>query len=247
MSTAEIIALALAAILGSAAQSATGFGVALPVAPVAFALLSPADAVLTVAAASLMHNLLVLATRRRRLAIRAADTALLIAAALPGLAVGALAVSHAPKPPMQLAVGLAILLAVLFRLHQPGRLATLTTHRAGVPTGLLAGALTTTVGINGPPLVIWLRARQATLTELRDTLAVIFLALNLAAIPSLATRGGKIPIALLPALAAGVIAGHTLGLGAHNRLPARVLDQGVVAILATAAGASILAGATALL
>ena len=194
-----------------------------------------------------MHNLLVLATRRRRLAIRAADTALLIAAALPGLAVGALAVSHAPKPPMRLAVGLAILLAVLFRLHQPGRLATLTTHRAGVPTGLLAGALTTTVGINGPPLVIWLRARQATLTELRDTLAVIFLALNLAAIPSLATRGGKIPIALLPALAAGVIAGHTLGLGAHNRLPARVLDQGVVAILATAAGASILAGATALL
>lgn len=244
MSTLDIVSLALAAILGSAAQSATGFGVALPVAPVAFALLSPADAVITVATTSLMHNLLVLSTRHRRLAVRTADAALLIAAALPGLVLGALIISHAPKAPMQLAVGLAILLAVLFRLHEPGRLTALASNLAGGLIGLLAGALTTTVGINGPPLVIWLRARHVTLTQLRDTLAIIFLALNLAAIPSIATQGGTIPTTLLPALATGLIIGHVLGLQAHQRLPTRTLDRALVAILITAAGASIFASAT---
>jgi hypothetical protein len=127
MPAPDILALPLVAILGSAAQSATGFGVALPAAPVAFALLAPADAVLTVAAASLMHNLLVLGTRNRRLAIRTGDAALLIGAALPGLILGALIVSRVSKPPMQLAVGIAILAAVLFRVHEPGRLAALST------------------------------------------------------------------------------------------------------------------------
>jgi uncharacterized protein len=245
MSALGILSLALTAILGSAAQSATGFGVALPVAPVAFALLSPADAVITVATASLIHNLLVLATRHRRLAIRVGDAALLIAAALPGLILGALIVSRAPKAPMQLAVGLAILLAVAFRLHEPGRVAALSTRPAAVPTGLIAGALTTTVGINGPPLVIWLRARHTTLAQLRDTLALIFLTLNLAAIPSIAAHGGTIPSTLLPALAAGLIIGHVLGLKAHQSLPTRALDQALIAILITAAAASIFAGAAA--
>jgi uncharacterized membrane protein YfcA len=144
MSGPEIVAFALVAILGSAAQSATGFGVALPVSPLAFALLSPADAILTVAASSLMHNLLVLATRHRRLATRIGDTGLLIATGLPGLFVGALVVSRAPKPPMQLAVGLAIFASILFRLHEPGRLAALASRKAALTIGLLAGALTPT-------------------------------------------------------------------------------------------------------
>lgn len=247
MPAPDILALALVAILGSAAQSATGFGVALPVAPVAFALLSPPDAVLTVAAASLMQNLLVLGTRHRRLELRTRDATLLIAAALPGLILGALVVSRVSKPPMQLAVGLAILGAVLFRLHEPGRVAFLSCRVSGLPTGLLAGTLTTTVGINGPPLVIWFRARETTLTQLRDTLAIIFLALNLAAIPSLATRGGTIPATLLPPLAVALILGHLLGLRAHQRLPTQTLDRALVAVLTTAAVASIIGAATTLL
>jgi uncharacterized membrane protein YfcA len=244
MSALDILSLTLAAIVGSAAQSATGFGVALPVAPIAFALVSPADAVITVAAASLMHNILVLATRHRRLTIRTGDAALLIGAALPGVILGALIVSHAPKAPMQLSVGLAILLAVLFRLHEPGRLTALASPAAGAATGIVAGALTTTVGINGPPLVVWLRARRATLAQLRDTLAIIFLTLNLAAIPSVAAQGGTIPSMLLPALAAGLLIGHILGLQAHQRIPTRALDQALVAILTAGGGAGILAAVT---
>jgi len=246
MTPLELGALGVVAVVGSAAQSATGFGVALPLSPVAFALLPPADAVLTVAAGSLMQNLLVLVTRRRRLALRIGDATVLVVAALPGLLIGALVVSHASKPPMQLAVGVAILAAVLFRLHEPGRFAALASREIGAPVGALAGFLTTTVGINGPPLVMWLRARDATFTQLRDTLAIIFLMLNVAAIPSLATRGGAIPATLVPVLAAGLVVGHIIGLRAHDRLSASTLDRVLVFILIAAAGASIVAASTAL-
>jgi uncharacterized membrane protein YfcA len=88
-----------------------------------------------------------------------------------------------------------------------------------------------------------LRARRATFTQLRDTLAIIFLTLNLAAIPSVASHGGTIPTTLLPSLAAGLAIGHVLGLQAHQRLPTRTLDRALIAILTAAASASILAGA----
>lgn len=246
MAATSVLALALAALVGSAAQSATGFGIALALAPVAFAVLKPADAVLTVAAVSLAHNAVVLLTRRRGLHVRLADAGLLIAAAIPGLFLGALIVAHIPKSPMQLAVGLAILAAVVFRLHQPGRIAGLRRRVAGVPVGLLAGILTTTVGINGPPLVIWLRARGITVTQLRDTLAIIFMILNLIAIPSLTAHGGSIPAAAILPVAAGLLGGHVLGLTAHNRVSANKLDHALQAVLTAAAAASIIGALTAL-
>jgi uncharacterized membrane protein YfcA len=246
MTAPDVAALALAALIGSAAQSATGFGVALTVAPVTFAVLKPTDAVLTVAAISLTQNLLVLLTRHRRLHVRLADAGLLIAAAIPGLLLGALIVAHVSKPPMQLAVGITILAAVVLRAHQPGRFAALQRRSTGAPVGLVAGLLTTTVGVNGPPLVIWLRARGTTLTQLRDTLAVIFMALNLAAIPSLTTRGGSIPaVAILPTTA-GLLAGHILGLTAHNRVSTNKLDHALEAVLTAAAAASIIGAVTAI-
>jgi hypothetical protein len=246
MAATSVLALALAALLGSAAQSATGFGVALAFAPVAFAVLEPADAVLTVAAVSLAHNVAVLLTRRRRLDIRLADAGLVIAAAIPGLFVGALIVAHVPKSPMQLSVGVAILAAVIFGLHQPGRVPALQPRLAGVPVGLLAGILTTTVGINGPPLVIWLRARGITVTQLRDTLAIIFMTLNLIAIPNLTAQGGSVPAAAILPISGGLLAGHVLGLTAHNRVSANKLDHALQAVLTAAAAASIIGALTAL-
>jgi uncharacterized membrane protein YfcA len=235
----DLLALALVATLGAAAQTATGFGVALPIAPVAFALLSPADAVIVIAGAGLLHNVLVVATRHRRLQVRTGDGALLLAAALPGLLLGALIVSRISKAPMQLAAGVTILAAVLLRVHEPGRVRALAHRIAGVPIGLLSGILATTVGITGPPLVIWLRARQTPLAAMRDTLAIIFLVLNLIAIPSVAAHGASVPAVLVPAIAAAIVLGHAIGLQAHRRLEAATLDRLLVVILTAAALASI--------
>jgi uncharacterized membrane protein YfcA len=243
----EALALAGAAFVGSTAQSATGFGVVLPLAPLMFAFEDPPSAVLTITIAALAHNLLVLATRHRRLTIRAADAALLIGAALPGLILGGLIVSHVSKPAMQLAVGAAVIAAVAARAHQPDRAAAINNRPAGAGIGLLAGTLTTTVGLNGPPLVIWLRARRAPFEQIRDTLAVVFLTLNLCAIPTLRTHDATTSTTTLAALAAGLALGHAVGLTAGKRLHVRTLDRATIALLLAAAGASIAAGARAAL
>jgi uncharacterized membrane protein YfcA len=239
LNAAELAALGLAALVGSGAQSAMGFGAALPVSPVAFALLKPADAVLTVEVVGLAQNLLVLLTRHRHLDLRGADCALLLAAAIPGVLLGALIITHVARPPMQLLVGVALLTAVLFRVHEPGRAPLLDRRFAAAPVGLLAGILTTTVGINGPPMVIWLRARGVTLTQLRDTLAVVFLGLSLVGIPSLLARGGSIPPAAIGPLAAGLVLGHVLGSLAHQRVAISRLERSLAVVLTVAAGASI--------
>ncbi len=239
MTAPELAVLALAAFIGSAAQSATGFGVALPVSPVAFALLRPPDAVLTVEAVGLAQNVLVLLARHRRLDIRVADAVLVVGAAIPGVLLGALVITHVSKQAMQLVVGVAILAAVVFRMHEPGRVAILERRSTGVPVGLLAGILTTTIGINGPPMAIWLRARGVTLSQLRDTLAVTFMTLSLVAIPSLAARGGSIPVVAIMPLAAGLVVGHLLGITAHERVSESKLERVLVVLLTAAAAASI--------
>lgn len=152
MTGLELVAVAVAALVGAAAQSATGFGVALPLAPVLFAIADSADALLLVLVAALGYNVLVLATPRHRLDLRGVDIAVLVAGALPGLVLGALTVTSVPKPALQFAVGAAIALAVALRLHEPTAARTQDPPAAGAPVGFLAGLLTTTVGIKGPPL-----------------------------------------------------------------------------------------------
>jgi len=242
----EALALAMAAFIGATAQSATGFGVVLPLAPLLFALEAPPTAVLTATIAALGHNVLVLATRHRRLALRGTDAALLIATALPGVILGALLITHLSKPTMQLAVGAAVIATVALRIHQPDRAAGLNNKPAGTGIGLLAGTLTTTIGLNGPPLVIWLRARRATVQQIRDTLAIVFLALNVAAIPTLHTQGATASAVAIAALAAGLVIGHAAGLTASTRLHARTLERATIALLIAAGTASIIAGTTAL-
>src|SRR4051794_39841064 len=238
----EFAALALAAFVGGAAQSATGFGVVLPLAPLLFALEDPPDAVLTIAIAALAHNVLVVVSRRRLLALRSRDAALLVVSALPGVVLGALVVARLPKSTLQIAVGVAILAAVALRAHRPGRARRLDNAPAGAAVGLLSGTMTTTVGVNGPPLVVWLRARGAGIVQLRDTLAVVFLALNLVAIVNLAARGGTTDAGTLAALAAGLVVGHASGLVASTRLSVTTLDRALVGLLLAAALSSIAAG-----
>lgn len=242
MSGLQLVALALAAFIGSTAQSATGFGVVLPLAPLLFAFEDPPDAVLTIAIAALTHNLLVLATRHRRLELRRRDALVLILAALPGLVLGALIVASLPKTTMQIAVGVTLLAALALRAHEPERARRLDNTPAGAAIGLLSGTMTTTVAVNGPPLVIWLRARGTTMIELRDTLAAIFLVLNCLAIPNVAARGGTTDAASLAALGCGLVAGHVSGLAASRRLSPATLERALLVLLVVAATSSIAAG-----
>ena len=79
--------------------------------------------------------------------------------AVPGFVVGAALVGHISRSNLQIAVGVAVVAAVLARAWHPGVVAEgrrRSVVRAGA--GLASGVLTTTISANGPPLALWLDA-----------------------------------------------------------------------------------------
>jgi len=120
---------------------------------------------------------------------------------------------------------------------------------SGAAAGLASGALTTSISISGPPLVLWLESRGVAPAELRATLAACFLALNLAGCAVLVPLAGLDRVApasvLLPLLAL-VVAGHLAGARAFRRLDPRTFSLAVLVLVALTGAASVLAGLLAL-
>ncbi len=229
--------------LGAFVQRATGLGYGLVVAPALFAVLEPRQALYAVLLSALVLNALMLVGSRPVVRTRAAGTVLLWA--VPGFVAGAALVGHISRSDLQVAVGFAVVAAVLVRAWHPGVVAAggrRSLVRAGA--GLGAGLLTTTISANGPPLALWLDAEGAHGRELRDTLQVLFAACNLAGVAALA--GHQLPRShtmavtalLLPGLVAGLIAGRHVA-PRLSPVTARRLALGV--ICATGAG-SVVAG-----
>lgn len=164
-----------------------------------------------------------------------------------GLVAGALALGSVGDAVVQavLAVTVLVALAVAHARGDTTTTATAAPHpawRAGA--GLAAGALTTTIGVNGPPLVLWLRARGATPEQLRTTLAVAFLVAGVATLAVLAALGDLHPgLGAVLAGVAGVLAGHAAGrrqaaalaVGRHEWLVTAVLGLTAVGAAVSAA------------
>lgn len=252
-----MIALAAAAALaGAAVQSATGFGFALLLSPALFAAVDPYEAITALLALGLALNLLVLADGGIAPAQSRALAPMLLAA-LPGLLLGAGLLAWLSKPVLQIAVGAAVILAAAVQWHTrargvAGQAASVDDASAGAwggapaaLVGFASGALTTSVSISGPPIVLWLEARGLHPAEIRASLAVAFLFLNLAgAVVVLATGGGgAVDPGLLVVLLALVLAGHLLGAAAFRRLDQRSFSRIALGLVALAGAASVVAGA----
>jgi uncharacterized protein len=229
---------AVAAFAGAAVQSATGFGFALVLSPALFAVMDPVEAVTALLVLGLALNLLVLFEGGRPEHVDWPALAPMLVAAVPGLVVGAVALTQLSKEVLQVAVGVAVIAAAVWQLRRP-RLP----PGAALGAGFVSGALTTSISVSGPPLVLWLEARGVPPEEFRATLAASFLALNMAggvilvALEGLAVEAG--PVALLLAL---VVAGYALGALAFRRLD-RERFFNIVLVLVTLTGvASVVAG-----
>ena len=111
--------------------------------------------------------------------------------------------------------------------------------------GLASGALTTSVSLSGPPLVLWLRARGLSPAEMRASLAAAFLFLNLVGAALLFAAGDGFdafqPDVLVPLLAL-VVAGHLLGSWLFRRVDAERLSALVLALVVAGGLASVAAG-----
>lgn len=236
---------AVAALAGALVQSATGFGFALILSPALFAVVDPVEAVGSLLVLGLALNLLVLFEDGRPEHVDWRALAPMLLAALPGLAVGAIALTQLSKEALQVTVGVAVILAAGWQLLGRGRRAR---PRLGGPAGIAAGfasgVLTTSISVSGPPIVLWLEARGVRPEEFRASLAASFLALNLAggAVLLAAEGAGSFDAGVVAPLLGAVVAGYALGSVGFRRLDRERFFTLALVLVAGTGAASVAAG-----
>ena len=235
---------AVAAFAGAAVQSATGFGFALVLSPALFAVMEPVEAVTALLVLGLALNLLVLFEGGRPEHVDWRALAPMLLAAVPGLAIGAVALTQLSKEVLQVAVGVAVIAAAGWQLRERARGHRPLPSAAAWGAGFASGALTTSISVSGPPLVLWLEARGVRPEEFRASLAASFLALNLAGgVVLLAAEGtGAFDAGAVAVLLVLVVAGYALGSVAFRRLDRERFFTLVLALVAATGVASVLAG-----
>jgi uncharacterized protein len=236
---------AVAAFAGAAVQSATGFGFALVLSPALFAVMDPVEAVTALLVLGVALNMLVLFEGGRPEHVDWRALAPMLAAALPGLAVGAVALTQLSKAVLQVAVGVAVIAAAGWQLRQRrGARRRRLGRAAGLAAGFASGALTTSISVSGPPLVLWLEAHGVRPEEFRASLAASFLCLNVAGgVILLAAEGvAAFDAGAVAILLALVVAGYALGAVAFRRLDRERFFNLVLVLVALTGAASVVAG-----
>ncbi len=241
-----IVLAGAAALLGALVQSATGFGFALVLSPALFAVLDPYEAVTTMLLLGPPLNLLVLADSRGLARWRV--LAPMLAAAVPGLVLGALALELLSKSTLQVLVGAGVIGAAGWQLRRRSVATDATpvpaTTGGAAVAGVLSGVLTTSISVSGPPVVLWLEALGLRPDELRASLAASFLFMNVAGgIVVVAAGGtGSVRPDVLLALLVLVLVGHALGRIAFRRIAGPVFSLVALALVLCAGVASLVAG-----
>jgi uncharacterized protein len=231
-----MVLAALAAFAGASVQSATGFGFALVLMPALLAFLEPEEAVAVALLLAVALSALVLVESRR---VPTHGLGRLLLPALPGLAVGVVVIAVVTKEPLQVGVGIAVIAAALWQLRGSEE-----TRFPAPLAGFLSGALTTSISINGPPLVLWLESQDVAPAVFRTTLAAAFLILDIAGVGLLVASEGldTIDLGVLGPLLGCVALGYALGAVAFRRLDADRFFTIVLVLVMCTGAASVIAG-----
>jgi uncharacterized protein len=243
-----LVLVCISALAAAFVQAATGLGFALVLTPVMFAVVSPVGAIVTVTALGLELNLLVLLGERRHARVAWSEVGPILAAAVPGTVCGVLLLRVLPKPVLQIGVGVAVLAAALVRARVGPTVAGRGNALARLSLGFGTGIVTTSTGVSGPPLALWLSRRGLPPAELRDSLSAMFLAIGVIALVALVPVLGRAHLdpGLVAAGLACVVGGHALGSRAFARLEARRFEPLLLVVILFAGAASVVVGASAL-
>lgn len=215
--------------VATALQSVTGFGYALLVAPVFAAAMGPKQAVVTMTLIGVPMTIMNAVRWRADLDRRAALT--VSVSGLAGMPLGLWVLRAADDRSLTLIMAgvVLILTAALWRgLTVPPGAST------EIAAGVVSGALATSTGTNGPPLVVAFHAAGMPAETFRATLAAAFTVLNGAAllgffVQDLVTRdAGRLALVGVPAAVLGAVAGDLV----FARLDAARFRTGVLVVLA---------------
>jgi uncharacterized membrane protein YfcA len=219
--------------LAAGAQQVAGFGFALMAMPLLSALVGPRDAVALAAVASLAGGL-AMSYRLRELVVRPVLRRLAVGA-LFGLPLGVVVLGTVPEVPLQVAVAVAVLAMVVilaagfrFRRERP---------RTEVGAGFVSGAMGTSIGIGGPPVVLVLQAADVEQHAFRATTVTFFVLCNLATLP-LVLGTGVVDLDTWPAAVVAVpaaLAGNRACEGLAHRVRPEQFRPLVLGLLVVAA------------
>jgi uncharacterized membrane protein YfcA len=226
--------------LAATIQLSAGFGLALAAVPLMSLAIDPHDAVIiTLGVATLTNGFQAWTGRVTRdggVALR------MIAGAAVGLPIGLALFLAADDQALGIAIGVAVLATVVSVAR--GVDLSGASPALDVGSGVAAGALTTSVGTNGPPLVFVLQARQFTPERFRATITTVFVVLDVTSMIVFAAVGeltGDLLLAILLSLP-GLVVGAMLGIRIAARLDPRLFRR-VVMVLLTVAAVSALTSA----
>jgi uncharacterized protein len=239
--------VAVGTLVAACVQATGGLGFALILTPVLFALLSAVGAIVVATGLGVLLSVLVLFAEGRRPSVAWNEVLPILAAAAPGTVVGLLLLRALPKPVLQIAVGIAVIAATLLRLRGKVRVPA----RQGwvrVPLGFTTGVLTTSTGVSGPPVALWLSSRGLKAQHVRDSLGAMFLGLGVIAALTLlpVLHEAHLGLGTLAAAVGGVIAGHAIGSRLFTRLTGRHFELLLLVITLAAGVASLALGAESL-
>ena len=220
-----ILVVAGIVLLAALVRSSLGFGDAVVAMPLLALVLDLKTAAPLVAFIGPTISLLILAGHWRKADVKSASK--LVVASFVGIPVGVIGLARLPEGPLQIALGLVILLYGIFGLWKPA--ARLKNEKPAVPflVGFGAGILGGAYNTNGPPIVAYGVLKGWDPQKFRATLQGYFLPTGLAILAGhgaagLWTRGiAELYAFSLPGLVIGVLAGgllnKKLGQGRFNR------------------------------
>ena len=238
MSASRVVAVVAIIAMATIVQGVSGFGFSLASMPLLAALLGVEKALAIQTTLGIVSNSLT-AVRSRSDILRG-TAARMLAAAVCGMPVGWVLLNHVSGRSLKLLVGvvvatLALALAKNVRIRSSGSLADLV-------SGLVSGVLATSVGTNGPPLVLALTGRNVAAAKQRATLSTCFAMSNLIVFFAPLSSGRidrSVVVAVaasLPLLVVASAAGHRL----FDRLQQHHYDRLVIWLLFASAAVAII-------
>lgn len=242
MSATALIVVAAVVAAAAVVQLAAGFGFGLAAVPLLAIALDPHDAVIVALCLATFTNGYQSWSGRRHTDRRVVGR--LLAGAAVGLPVGLLVFLRADDRWLGVLVGAAVLGAVVVIARG------LDLRHAGasldLAAGAMSGALTMSVGVNGPPLVFVLQARHFDQDRFRATITTTFAVLDVISVVVFTATGeldGDVLLAVgasLPGLAVGAAAGVAL----RRHLDAERFRRLVLSLLVVAGVSAVLTALT---